>query len=59
MKVQLEDGQIFSSNNCVDYLNIAVDNIKNSLRVDKISLKNYGEGHMPRSSIVQVIIIYH
>ena len=49
-KLQLKDGQVVWSTNCVDYLKSAIVNIDNSLGVDKTALKNYGDGHMPYSS---------
>ena len=44
-KVQLKDGRVVWSTNCVDYLKSAIDNVDNSLRVDKTALNNYGYGH--------------
>ena len=49
-KVNLKDGKIVCSTNCVDYLNSVVENIDNLLGVDKTALKNYGYGHRPYSS---------
>ena len=49
-KVQLEDGRVVWSTNCVDYLKSAIENIDNSLGLDKTALKNYGDGHRPYSS---------
>ena len=46
-KVQLKDGRFVCSNNCVDYLNSAIEKIYNSLGVDKTALNNYGDGHRP------------
>ena len=43
--VQLEDGRVFCFTNCVDYLNIAIENINNSLGMDKTALNNYVYGH--------------
>ena len=34
-KVQLKDGQIVWSTNCVDYLKREIENVDNSLGVDK------------------------
>ena len=50
-KVQLKDGRVVWSTNCVDYLKSAIENVDNSLGVDKTSLKRYGDGHMPYLSI--------
>ena len=44
-KVQLKDGRVVWSTNCVDYLKSAIDNVDNSLGVDKTALNNYGYGH--------------
>ena len=49
-KVQLRDGIIVWYTNCVDYSNSAIENVDNSLGVDKTVLKNYGNGHIPYSS---------
>ena len=49
-KVQLKDGRVVWSTNCVDYLKSAIENVDNSLGVDKTALKNYGDGHRPYSS---------
>ena len=49
-KVHLKDGQVVWSTNCVDYLNSAIENVDNSLGVDKAALKNYGYGNRPYSS---------
>ena len=46
-KVQLEDGRVVWSTNCVDYLNSAIENVDNSLGVDKMVLNNYGDGNRP------------
>ena len=34
----------------MDYLKRAIDNVDNSIGVDKTALKNYGDGHSPYSS---------
>ena len=49
-KVKLKDGRVVWSKNCVNYLKIAIENVDNSLGVDKTALKNYGDGHIPYSS---------
>ena len=49
-KVQLKDGRVVWSTKFVDYLNRAIENVDNSLGVDKTALNNYGYGHMPYSS---------
>ena len=49
-KVQLYDGHIFRSTNNVNHLNSSIDNVNNSIGVDKSSLKNYGDMHRPSSS---------
>ena len=49
-KVQLKYGRFVWSTNCVGYLNSKIENFDNSLGVDKMSLNNYGYGHMPYSS---------
>ena len=46
-KVQVEYGQVVWSKNCVDYLKSTIENVNKSLRVNKMSLKNYGDGHRP------------
>ena len=43
--MQLKDGLVVWSINCVDYLNSAIENSDNSLGVDNTALKNYGDGH--------------
>ena len=40
-KVKLEDGGVVWSTNCVDYLKSAIEDVNNSLGVDKTALKNY------------------
>ena len=50
-KVQLKYGQVVQSTNCVDYLKSAIENDDNLLGVDKMSLKNYVDGHRPYLSI--------
>ena len=47
-KVQLKDGRVIWSTNCVDYLKSAIENVDNSLGVDKTALKNYGYGNRPQ-----------
>ena len=49
-KVQLKDGWVVYSNNCVEYLKRAIDNVYNSLGVDNMALNNDGDGHRPYSS---------
>ena len=49
-KVQLKYGRVVWSSNCVDYLNIPIENVDNSLGVDKTALENYGDRHIPYSS---------
>ena len=49
-KVQLKDGQVIWSTNYVDYLNISIDNVDNSLGLYKTELKNYVDGHRPYPS---------
>ena len=44
-KLKLSHGQVLWFTKCVDYLNSAIGKINNSLVVDKMSLKNYGDGH--------------
>ena len=44
------DGKVVWSTNCVDYLKGSIENVDNSLEVDKSELKNDGDGHMPYSS---------
>ena len=44
-KVQLKDGIFVWSTNCVDYLNSAIENVYNSIGVDKTALNIYGDGH--------------
>ena len=46
-KVQLKDGRIVWSTNCVDYLESAIENVDNSLGLDKMALKNDGYGNRP------------
>ena len=41
--LQLEDGSIVWSTNCVDCLRSTIDNLNNSLGVDKAALNNYGK----------------
>ena len=50
-KVHFKDGRVVWSTNYVDYLKSAIENIDNSLGVDKTDLKNYGDGHRQYSSI--------
>ena len=49
-KVQLKDGRVVWSTKFVDYLKSAIENVHNSLGLDKTELKNCGDGHMPYSS---------
>ena len=49
-KVQLKDGQVVWSTNCVDYLKRSIENFDNSLGLDKTALKNDGDGNRPCSS---------
>ena len=49
-KVQLKDGRVVWSTNCVDYLKSAIENVDNSLGLDNTLLVSYGDGHMPYSS---------
>ena len=49
-KVHFKDGQVVWSTNCVDYQKRAIDNVDNSLGLDKTALKNDGDVHMPYSS---------
>ena len=49
-KVQLKDGKVVWSTNCVDYLKSAIENVDNSLQVHKTALNNYGDVHRPYSS---------
>ena len=46
----MKDGIVVWSTNCVDYLKSAIENIDNSLGLDKTALKNYGDGHRTYSS---------
>ena len=46
-KIQLLDGWVVSSKNCVDNLNFAIGNINNPFGVDKAALKYYVGGHRP------------
>ena len=43
-KVQLEDGRVFWSTNCVDYLKSAIENLYNTLGENKTAIKNCGMG---------------
>ena len=43
-KVQLEDGQVFWSTNCVDYLKSAIENLYNTLGENNTAIKNCGMG---------------
>ena len=45
-KVQLKDARVVWSTRCGDYLQSEIDNVDNSLGVDKTALKNYGYGHI-------------
>ena len=46
-KLQLKDGRVVWSTNCVDYLKSAIENVDNPLGVDNTSINNYGDGHRP------------
>ena len=46
----MEDGRFVWPTNCVGYLKSEIDNVNNSLGVDKSVLKNYGNGGRPYSS---------
>ena len=50
----MKGGRVVRSTNCVDYLNIAIENIDSSIRVDKMALNNYGNLHRPYSSIFKM-----
>ena len=50
-KLQLKYGRFVWSTNCVGYLMSAIENVDNSLGVDKTVLKNYGYGNRPYSYI--------
>ena len=50
-KVKFKDGRVVWSTNCVNYLKSAIENVDNSLGVNKTALENYGNGHRPYSSI--------
>ena len=49
-KVQLKYGLFVWSTKRVDYLKSAIYNVDNLLGVDKMALKNYGDGYRPYSS---------
>ena len=49
-KVQLQDGSIAWSMNCVEYLKGAISNIDNLLKESNSSLKMYGNGKRPYPS---------
>ena len=55
-KAQLKDGLVVWSTNCVDYLKSAIENVDDSLRVDKTALKNYGDWHKPYSYIFRPLL---
>ena len=46
-KLLFKDVKFVWSTKFADYLNIAIDNVDNSIGVDKKELKNYGDGHRP------------
>ena len=48
-KVQLKNGKVVCSTNCVDYLMSAIVNLDHSLGVDNTALKNYGDENSPYS----------
>ena len=49
-KLHSNYGRVVWFTNCVDYLKSAIENVDNSLGVDKTALKNYGYWHRPYSS---------
>ena len=49
-KVQLQDGSIAWSMNCVEYLKGAISNVDNLLKESNSSLKAYGDGKRPYPS---------
>ena len=49
-KLQLKYGWVVGYTNCVGYLKIAIENVDNSLVVDKTALNNYGDGRRLYSS---------
>ena len=49
-KVQLQDGSIAWSMNCVDYLKGAIENVNNMLQEADSALKNCGDGKRPYPS---------
>ena len=46
----MKDERVVWSTNCVDYLKREIDNVDNSIGVDKTELNNYGDRHRPYSS---------
>ena len=46
-KLQLKDGKVVWSTNCVNDLKSAIEVFDNSLGVDKTAPKNGGDGHKP------------
>ena len=53
-KVHLKDGIVLWSNKCVYYLKSTIENVDNSLGLDKTVIKNYGYGHREYSSIFRM-----
>ena len=49
-KVQLQDGTVTWSMNCVEYLRGAISNVDNLLKECNSSLKTYGDGKRPYPS---------
>ena len=49
-KLQLKDKLVVCYTNCVDYLKREIGNVDNSLGVDNMAVKNYGDGNSPYSS---------
>ena len=49
----MKNGLIVWSTNCVDYLNSAIDNVDDSLGVDKMALNNDGDGQRTYSSMLR------
>ena len=46
----MNDGRVVCSTNFVDYLKGIIENVDNSLGVDKAAINNDGDGHIPYSS---------
>ena len=49
-KLKFEDVLFVWSTNYADNLNIKIENVNNSIGMDKTEIKNYGDGHRPYSS---------